>query len=635
MRPQKTYARRALSLAVILSAYGCSSLQEKYMPEDPARLPGGPDYVRWIPRDYHAEPLPATAEAAGQKPPSIKPPVPEADRLERPKQDWWAEFGSEELNELIDTALVNNYDLRVAVARIEQAENQARIVDAARVPNIQFFGGIESRGPAEGVGTATSRKDWHSRGIYQFGLRANYEVDLWGRLGYETQSALEQARASVFAREVVALTLIAETSITYFQYLSLSERITVAENNLKLARDVAEAISRRLQRGDASKIEQQQQLIAISLIENNLANIKLERERVLTRLAVFLGKPPGMIQIRNQSLKGIHLPVVRPSLPSELLCRRPDIRRAEAQLASASADVNAARANLLPSVALTGQFGQGSFKLTELLSPQSILYSLAGNLVADIFDGERKENRVTQARAHNRELLEQYASAVLGALRDVEDALTGIRLTGLQQQALAEALARNSKLLEMSHQSFKLGAMDLISFLDVQRNVYQAQDSEASARLEQARSAVDLFKALGGGVSEQQGDPCATPTQIAADLQAGAKRVRPATESTVSPQAGEPAKPTAAPAEPAAAQQPDTQAAPTTTQETPPASAAKTTPAKRPEAPVSEAPASPSDKRPNAPLRPAGRITGSAAAEAAAAQAEKEAEAAARRPNGK
>lgn len=509
--------RRTLLLSSLLVLVGCNSLRLGQIPDDPQQQVKGPDYVSWLPRVFQSAPPPKALDATAAKATDTRPsPAIEPDRLVRPLQNWWTEFNNSELNALVETALTSNYDLRVAVARIEQAEKQARMADGARAPSVDFFGGIESRAPAAGVGTAASREDWYARRTYQAGLRVNYELDLWGRLGAETRSALELARASVFSREVVALTLVAETVTSYFQYLSLRERIAIAENNRQLAQNVARAVERRLQRGDATLIEQQQQHIAIALIDNNLANLQLQKERTLTRLAVYLGQPPGTIQISGNSLRPTQMPPVAPGLPSELLCRRPDIRRAEAQLASASADVEAARANLLPSVALTGQLGQGSFHLSDLLSPQSLLYSLAGNLTANVFDGERKENRVAQTRARNRELLEQYASTVLAALRDVEDALAGIRLTQQQQQALTEALGRNNRLLELSQQIYKTGALDYISLLDLQRNVHLAQDAEASARFEHARATIDLFKALGGGFAPSQADPCSPADQRAA-----------------------------------------------------------------------------------------------------------------------
>lgn len=341
--------RLVLILSAALVLAGCDTLSGQTGP-DPQRLVSGPEYVRWLPRDF--QPAPASASAANEKQAlaDARARTPEKDRLPPPKQNWWTDFGNDELNDLIETALANNFDLRAAVARIEQAERQARVADAARVPSIDFFAGAQNQGPAAGVGTAPTRQDWSTRNIYQAGLRVNYEIDLWGRLGAATRSALEQARASVFAREVVALTLVAETATAYFEYLSLSERIGIAEKNRALARDVAQAIGKRLRRGDASLIEQQQQEIAIALIDNNLSNLQLQRERALSRLSVYLGKPIGTIKITRASLAGVRLPQVTPGLPSELLCRRPDIRQAEALLAAASADVQAARANLLPSV---------------------------------------------------------------------------------------------------------------------------------------------------------------------------------------------------------------------------------------------------------------------------------------------
>ncbi len=540
--------RLALLLSTVLAISGCNNLRLGQVPKDPAPLAKGPDFVSWLPRHFQATPLPTAQGANAEKPPDIKPQLAENDQLKRPTQNWWTEFGDAELDALIDTALANNYDLRVAVARIEQAERQVRIAESAGAPSVDFFSGAESRGPSGGVGSATSRDDWSSRRTYQLGLRVNYEIDLWGRIGAETRSALELARANVFSREVVALTLIAETTTSYFQYLSLSERIAIAENNLKLARNVAGALDRRLKLGDTSLIEQQQQLIAIAMIENNLANLALQKERVLSKLSVFLGKPTGTIKIARNSLSQVRLPKITPGLPSELLCRRPDIRRVEAQLASASADVEAARANLLPSFALTGQFGQGSFNLFNLLSPQSLLYSLAGNLTATVFDDERKENRVALTRARNRELLEQYANTVLAALRDVEDSLAGIRLTEKQQKVLVEALNRNSSLLEMSQRIYKLGALDYISLLDLQRNVYLAQDTEASARFEQVRSAIDLFKALGGGITQQQADPCASARKDAPQPVQSTPLTAPPSALPAPPPAASAARPIAAPA---------------------------------------------------------------------------------------
>lgn len=498
----------SLSLAVVTALTGCAAMNP-----DPEPLPQGQEFVSWVPRNYSTQAFPVIESKQGQSEPAFGKAPNEQDQLPRPTQTWWFEFGIDELSELVESALANNYDLRVAVARIEQAERQAMIAQASRYPTIDFFSRAEIEAPSGGVGTARSRSEFRSQTTYQLGFRASYEVDLWGRIGFQSESALALARASIFNRQAVALTLTSEVTNTYLQIVSLNERILISEQNREIAQTVADAISKRVEQGDASVLDLQRQQVTIALIQNTQANLRLQRERLMNRLAVFLGKPPSAVTIRNSSLKGVKIPQVSPGLPSEMLCRRPDIRRAEAQLQAASADVNAARANLLPSISLTAEFGQGSLKLSELLQPQSLLYNAAANLVQSVFDFERKENQLATTRARNRELLDTYANTVLAALRDVEDALSGIRLTGMQQQALAEALERNSQLLAMSRRIYERGALDYVSLLDTQRDLFQAQDAEASARFEQLRASVDLFKALGGGVAAEN-DPCvAPPTQ--------------------------------------------------------------------------------------------------------------------------
>jgi NodT family efflux transporter outer membrane factor (OMF) lipoprotein len=466
-------------------------------------LANGKDFVNWVPKSFTESPLPYEPGQQTQKVRQTN----EANQLPKPSDIWWNEFHSNELTELVDTALTNNFDLRIAVSRLEQAERQAMITDGNRYPTLNAFAGIETKGPALGVGTANSMNNYHSRNIYQFGFRASYEVDVWGKLGYQTQSALALARASVYNRQTVALTLVSDVTTTYFQLVSLTERVNIGQKNLRLAQSVARAISKRVDIGEASIIELQQQQVTIALIESAIANLQLQKERTGNRLAVLVGKPPNSFNVTATTLAGTNLPRINAGIPSELLCRRPDIRRAEEQLSSAQEDVKAARTNLLPSFSLNGELGQGSFKLSELLSPFSLLYSLAGNLVGTVFDAGKKENQLLLAKSKNKELLENYANTVLSSLRDVEDALSGIRLTSTQRKALSDALIRNNKLLELSRMVYEKGALDFVGLQQIQRDVFNAQDSEANARFEQVRATVDLYKAIGGGTTPTN-DPC-------------------------------------------------------------------------------------------------------------------------------
>jgi len=496
-----TYAFRLSTLAgaaLLTVLSGCGSLVN----HEKDAMTKGKDFVNWVPRTFTETPIDGDTS---KKPP--KSMVKETNQLPKPSDTWWNDFNSNELSELVDTALTNNYDLRIAVSRLEQAERQAMIVDANRYPTLNAFAGAENKGPALGPGTASSLDNYTNRRIYQFGFRASYEVDVWGKLGYQSQSALALARANIHNRQTVALTLVSDVTTTYFQLVSLIERVNIAQKNLRLAQGVARAISKRVDIGEASIIELQQQQVTIALIESAIANLQLQRERAANRLAVLVGKPPNSIKIEATSLKGTNLPQINAGLPSELLCRRPDIRRVEEQLISAEEDVKAARSNLLPSFSLTGEYGQGSFKLSELLSPYSLLYSIAGNIVGTVFDADKKENQLLLAKAKNKELLESYANTVLSSLRDVEDSLSGIRLTGAQRKALGDALNRNNRLLELSRMVYEKGALDFVGLQQIQRDVFNAQDSEANARFEQIRATVDLYKAIGGGTNPSE-DPC-------------------------------------------------------------------------------------------------------------------------------
>ena len=449
--------------------------------------PDGPEYVRWMPS-------------------SFKAPVVEA-QLPRPKELWWTEFESEELNSLVDTALTNNYDLRIAVARVAQTRAQADVVKANESPTIDATGSYKNQAPGLGPGYAASTPQWGSQPVWQVGLLANYEVDLWGKKGFNTQSAFSQALASEYNRQAVALSLVGDTATVYFQVLSLDDRISVGERNLEAIRTVGRGLQRRVDRGDATIIDLSQQLILQTNTDALVTNLKLQRERAFNRLAALVGRTPSTLKIKAKSLKDIKVPAVEPGLPSDLLCRRPDIRRAEAALEASKADLYSARANLLPTFALTGAGGFGSFLLSTLTMPQSLFYNVSTNLVQNVFDGGRRRAEIQVASAKNVELLEAYANAVLASLRDVEDSLAGVNLTAKQFDALNESRNRAQFLATMSAKVVERGGMDYVQLYEIQRTVLSAEDAAIGARNDQLAASVSLFKSIGGG-TKLDNDPC-------------------------------------------------------------------------------------------------------------------------------
>lgn len=456
--------------------------------------PDGREYVRWLPQQFKA-PLPTA--------------------LEKPTQNWWTEFESDELNGLVELALNNNYDLRVAIARVAQSRAQSTIVRASQFPTVDFSGGYSDQAPSSGIGYAPDTDSWSSQPLWQAGLLVSYEVDLWGKQGFDTQAAYAQAVASEFDREVVALSLTSEVVKSYFEVLALSERVDVGERNLAAIRKISRGLERRLDLGDATLIDVSQQMILQKNTEAQVFDLQLLRERALNRLALLVGLPSISLTVEARSVENVDALVVAPGLPSDLLCRRPDIRRAEATLMAAQADLYAARANLMPSFALSAQGGFGSFVLSTITAPQSLFYNLSANLIQTVFDAGRKDAEISVASARNFELLDAYANTVLSAMRDVEDALAGVALTARRYQSLDESRTLAQKLAEMSATVVERGGMDFVQLFQIQGTVLNAEDAAVTARYNQLAASVDLIKAIGGGLVSTDG-PCFDGNQLPA-----------------------------------------------------------------------------------------------------------------------
>ena len=283
-----------------------------------------------------------------------------------PPLDWWRGFRSRELTEIIEEARSANLDIAAAIARIVQADAQARIAGAALLPTVDLNGNatrapIATRSSRATAAASSTGAAWLSeRNNLSASLTASYEIDFWGKNRSALRAAEETAVASRYDREVVGLTTVVAAANAYFQVLAAQDRLQVARENLQSATRVLNLIQQRLNAGTASALDTAQQE---SLVNTQRAAIP-PLEQTLTQnrnaLAVLMARSPESVRIRGGSLRGIAYPRVTPGLPSELLTQRPDIREAEAQLAAANANVDNARAQMLPSITLTGEGGYQS-----------------------------------------------------------------------------------------------------------------------------------------------------------------------------------------------------------------------------------------------------------------------------------
>jgi multidrug efflux system outer membrane protein len=429
------------------------------------------------------------------------PQNPSAAEAALPKLDWWRGFRSRELTEIIEDARVANLDIAAAVARIVQADAQARITGAAILPTVDLNGSATHlrTSQATAAGGTSGSLGGSERDLLSTSLTASYELDFWGKNRAALRAAEETAAASRFDREVVGLTTVVSAANAYFQVLAAQDRLRVARGNLESATRVLNLIQQRVNAGTASALDTSQQE---SVVATQRASIP-PLEQVVTQnrnaLAVLMARSPESVRIRGGSLNSIAVPRVTPGLPSELLTQRPDIREAEAQLAAANANVYNARAQFLPSITLTGEGGYQSAILKTLLRPESAFYTLTAGLTQPIFHGGELLGNLDLQKGKQDELLQNYRKAVISGFSDVETALDAIRQTALRERLQRDVVTSSRRAFDISEQRLREGTIDLVTVLQTQQTLYQAQDAQVQARLAHMQAIVSLYQALGGG----------------------------------------------------------------------------------------------------------------------------------------
>jgi multidrug efflux system outer membrane protein len=407
--------------------------------------------------------------------------------------EWWSSFGSDELQALVAAALAGSPDLAIAMERVKQAEAQVRVAGASLFPTLNLGAGSSRRvTDSEGAG---SRKSDASTVVFS----ASYELDLWGRNAAGVRAADASFRATAFDRDAARLTLIAGVATSYFEVLSLRGRLAIARENLAIAERVQSVVATRARNGAASQLDVERQQATVLAQRAALLPLEQQEKQTLAALAVLIGRVPEGFVVKGASLADLAIPAVNPGLPAELLVRRPDLAAAEAQVASANGSVAAARAALLPSIELTGSAGLSSAALLTVLSGPTSAISLALSLLQPIFDGGRLRGQVAISESRERELVEGYRKAILTAFADVEQALVAVSRSAQREalQAQVQESARNA--LRLAEIRYREGADDLLTVLEAQRTLFQAQDQLAAIRLDRLAGTVGLYKALGGG----------------------------------------------------------------------------------------------------------------------------------------
>lgn len=417
-----------------------------------------------------------------------------------PDSGWWTEFRSDALSAMVEEARRSNFDLQAAVARVKQADAQARINGASLLPSVTAGADAgRSRSSRTLRSGALSAVSGRAATSYEASLSASYELDFWGRNYAASQSARELARASRFDQETIAITVAASVANTYFDILATRDRLAVARENLANAEKLLSSIRNRFTQGVGTALDVAQQESVVATQRSAIPPLEQRLQQSMNAQALLLGKMPEGFAVSDMKLAGVAVPQVPEGIPSELLQRRPDVQAAEAQLASAHADIIAARARMFPSITLTGSGGYESAALANLFRPDSILWSAVGSLTQPIFEGGALMGELEFRKARYEELLQNYRKSVVSAFTDVEDALTAVKQTDAEEKAQMHARDTARRAYQLSQRQMEGGIVDITTVLDVQRTLFAAEDALVQARLTHLQAVVSLYRALGGG----------------------------------------------------------------------------------------------------------------------------------------
>jgi NodT family efflux transporter outer membrane factor (OMF) lipoprotein len=423
----------------------------------------------------------------------------ERDAAQSTNQHWWTQFGSPQLNRLVEQARRDSVDVAAAMARVRQAQASAVIAGAPLLPEVKFDLATSHQKLLHGQGGPDLDVSQSDDAVDNFGasLTASYEVDFWGGRAAARDSALQGLRASEFDQATVELTLLSNVADRYAQTLAARQRQQIAELNLANARNVLDLVQTRYDAGSATALELAQQKSLVASQRRQLPLIQQLAEESQITLAALLGQPVQTLDLGAEPFQALTWPTIGTGMPSQLLSRRPDIAKAEAQLAAAQADVTVARAAMLPALTLGATLGSDAYKAVDIL--RSPYYTLTAGLAGPIFNNGRLSAERDKARARQDELLYAYRGAIINGFADVEKALSSITRLDQQRQWQTEELQQAQTAFQIAESRYQAGAEDLLTVLETQRTLYAAQDLNVQLRLSRLQASIALYKALGGG----------------------------------------------------------------------------------------------------------------------------------------
>jgi len=411
---------------------------------------------------------------------------------------WWEAFKDEELKALIKTALANNYDLAIAVSRVEQARQIAAQARAQYFPFVNYSVGA-SDGKNEFLGSFAPAGGGVTQGAFFAAASAAWEPDIWGRIRRLNESARAQYLSTEEARRGVMLTLTANVAEAYFQLLGLELQLEIAKETTASFTNTYNLFMQRYEGGVSSKLDTSRadaaQAAAAATVPEYERQIALQEDQI----SVLLGQNPSTIRHTAKLLNQVVPPEIPVGLPSALLERRPDVLSAEQQVRAANAQIGVATANFFPQLGLTALVGQASQPLSDITSGRGNVWSLAGSFTGPIFQGGLLRAQKRQAVASWEQSKLQYEQAALNAFTDVANALISRQKYEAIRSEQARSVASYQQAVQVALERYQAGKASYFEVLDAQIQLYPEETALAQTETNRRVVIVQLYLALGGG----------------------------------------------------------------------------------------------------------------------------------------
>ncbi|MGF1641323.1 MAG: efflux transporter outer membrane subunit [Rhodospirillales bacterium] len=434
-------------------------------------------------------------------------------------RDWWTKLQDPILNSLIVRAGAGNLDLKVAVARILEARANVGIAAGQQLPDVGAAGVIERGRVSEGIfGPSVNPPREQTSTLYSIGLDATWELDLWGRIGRQVESADASLQATVEDYRDVLVSLYAEVARRYVDVRTAQARITALLANVESQRRTLRLVEDRRRAELASDLEVAQAELNLARTESQLPLVRQDLAAAVHRLGVVLGERPSALYAELREPRPIPEPPaeILVGFPTEMLRQRPDVRRAERLLAAQTAQIGVATADLYPRFSLSGFFAFENFGVSDVFKSDNLAYGFGPRVRWAVFDGGRIRSNIKAQDARTEQVLAQYEQTVLNGLREVEDAMAFYVQENDRKDALLRSVVAAATSVRLAQTLYVTGLTDFQNVQDQERSKAEQDDQYATSQGAVTKFLIDIYRSLGGGWAPVERSRSTTTTEAPA-----------------------------------------------------------------------------------------------------------------------